>query len=273
MRRSERLFADETAAPVLDPGRGRTKTGQLWAYARDDRPWGGVGPPMVAYVYAADRKAERPDTHLGDFAGILQVDGYGGYTALAKRRGQQLSLAFCWSHVRRKFYDLAASSPVATEILRRIAMLYAIEDEVRGYSAEQRRIQRVECSRIIVADLRLYLDARLRQISAKSKLSEAIRYATTRWDGLVRFIDDGRIELDTNTVERSIRPLALNRKNALFAGSDEGGDNWAVIATLIENCKLGGINPHDWLNQTLTALANGYRANRVHELMPWIYVG
>lgn len=227
---------------------------------------------MVAYIYAADRKAERPDIHLGDFAGILQVDGYGGYTALAKRRGQQLSLAFCWSHLRRKFYDLAASSPVATEILRRIAMLYAIEDEVRGSAAEQRRLQRAERSRIIVEDLKLYLDGRLRQISAKSKLAEAIRYATSRWAGLVRFIDDGRIELDTNTVERSIRPLALNRKNAFFAGSDEGGDNWAVIATLIENCKLGAINPNDWLTQTLTALANGHPANRVHELMPWIAV-
>lgn len=152
-------------------------------------------------------------------------------------------------------------------------MLYAIEDEVRGSAAEQRRLQRAEHSRIIVEDLKLYLDGRLRQISAKSKLAEAIRYATSRWAGLVRFIDDGRIELDTNTVERSIRPLALNRKNALFAGSDEGGDIWAVIATLIENCKLGAINPNDWLTQTLTALANGHPANRVHELMPWIAVG
>lgn len=219
---------------------------------------------MVAYVYAAD---ERPDIHLGDFAGILQVDSYGGYTALGKRRGQRLSLAFCWSHVRRKFYDLAASSPVATEILRRIAMLYAVEDKVRRSTAEQRRLQRAERSRVIVEDLKLYLDGRLRQISAKSKLAAAIRYGTTRWDGLVRFIDDGRIELDTNTVERSIRPLALNRKNALFAGSDEGGDNWAVIATLIKNC-MGGINPHDWLTQTLTALAQVHPANRVQESCP-----
>ncbi|MCW1432521.1 IS66 family transposase, partial [Novosphingobium sp. JCM 18896] len=236
LRRSERLFADETTAPVLEPGRGRTKTGQIWAYARDDRPWDGSGPPMVAYVYAPDRKAERPDAHLGDFAGILQVDGYGGYTALAKRR-QQVSLAFCWSHVRRKFFELADKSPVATEILRRIAMLYAVEDEVRGTSAEQRRIMRDEHSRVVVEDLKLYLEARLRQVSAKSKLADAIRYALSRWNGLSRFLDDGRVDLDTNTVERSIRPLALNRKNALFAGSDEGGDNWAVIATLIENCK------------------------------------
>ena len=226
LRRSQRLFADETTAPVLDPERGRTKTGQLWAYARDDRPWGGDDPPMVAYVYAADRKGEQAQAHLGDFEGILQVDGYGGYAALAKRR-QQISLAFCWAHVRRKFYELADTSPVATEVLRRIASLYAIEDEIRGTSVDQRRQVRDERSRVIVDDLRQYLDARNRQVSAKSKIGEAIRYALTRWDGLSRFLDDGRIDLDSNTVERSIRPLALNRKNALFAGSDEGGDNWA----------------------------------------------
>ena len=161
LRRSQRLFADKTTAPVLEPGRGRTTTGQLWAYARDDRPWGGSDPQMVAYVYAADRKAERPDAYLGDFAGILQVDGYGGYTALAKRR-QQVSLAFCWSHVRRKFYELADKSPVATEILRRIAMLYAIEDEVRGSPAEQRRALCTERSRVVVEDLKPHSLARRR---------------------------------------------------------------------------------------------------------------
>ncbi|AXU20932.1 transposase (plasmid) [Novosphingobium sp. THN1] len=268
LRRSERLFADETTAPVLDPGRGRTKTGQIWAYARDDRPWDGGAPPMVAYVYAADRKGERAEAHLGDFAGILQVDGYGGYAALAKRR-QQVSLAFCWAHVRRKFYELAGTSPVATEVLRRIAQLYAIEDEVRGAPAERRRQIRVERSRVIVDELRHYLEARNRQVSAKAKLGEAIRYALTRWEGLSRFLDNGRVDLDSNTVERSIRPLALNRKNALFAGSDEGGDNWAVIATLIENCKISGINPHTWLTEVLTKLANGHPANSVGELMPW----
>src|SRR5690606_11475901 len=189
LRGSTRLFADETTAPVLDPGRGRTKTRQLWAYARDDRPWGGSDPPMVAYVYAADRKAERPASHLVGFAGILQVDGYGGYAALARRRGQ-LSLAFCWAHVRRKFYELADSSPVATEVLRRIAMLYAIEDEVRGSPAEQRRMVRDERSRSIVDDLRQYLEALARQVSAKSKLGEAIRYALTRWEGFSCFLDD-----------------------------------------------------------------------------------
>lgn len=271
LRRSTRLFADETTAPVLDPGRGRTKTGQLWAYARDDRPWGSSDPPMVAYVYAADRKSERPDAHLVDFAGILQVDGYSGYTALARRR-QQIQLAFCWAHARRKFFELADSSPVATEVLRRIALLYAIEDEVRGLSAEQRRAVRDDRSREIIDDLRHFLEARNRQVSAKSKLGEAIRYALTRWDGLSRFLDDGRIDLDSNTVERSIRPLALNRKNALFVGSDEGGDNWAVIATLIECCKLNAINPHQWLTETLSRLANGHPASSIAELMPWTAV-
>ena len=268
LRRSERLFADETTAPVLDPGRGRTKTGQLWTYACDDRPWGGGDPPMVAYVYAADRKAERAEAHLGDFAGILQVDGYGGYTALVKRR-QQIRLAFCWSHVRRKFFDLVDRSPVATEVLQRIAGLYAIESDVRGTSADHRRAVRGERARPIVDDLRHYLEARLRQLSAKSKLAEAIRYALTRWDGLTIFLEDGRVELDSNTVERSIRPIALNRKNALFAGSDEGGDNWAVIATLIENCKISRINPQEWLTETLSKLANGHPANSVGNLMPW----
>ena len=271
LRRSERLFADETTAPVLDPGRGRTKTGQLWAYARDDRPYGGDDPPMVAYVYAADRKGERAEAHLGDFAGILQVDGYGGYAALARRR-QQIQLAFCWAHVRRKFYELADSSPVATEVLRRIAQLYGIEDDARGQHAEQRRHIRNARSRVIVDDLRHYLEARNRQVSAKAKLGEAIRYALARWDGLSRFLDDGRVDLDSNAVERSIRPLALNRKNALFAGSDEGGDNWAVIATLIENCKINSINPNTWLTQTLTKLADGHPANSVGQLMPWTAV-
>jgi len=170
--------------------------------------------------------------------------------------------------VRRKFYDLAESSPVAAEVLRRIASLYAIEDEIRGLPADERRDFRDQRSRPIIDDLYMFLEARGRQVSAKAKLGEAISYALKRWDGLARFLDDGRIDLDNNAVERAIRPLALNRKDALFAGSDEGGDNWAVIATLIENCKLNGINPHTWLTATLTSLANGHPASRVDELLP-----
>jgi transposase len=269
LKRSSKLFADETTAPVLDPGRGRTKTGQLWAYARDDRPWRGADPPAVAYLYAPDRKSVRPINHLAGFKGTLQVDGYGGYAALARRGDVQL--AFCWAHVRRHFYELADTSPVAVEALARIAKLYAIDAAVRGQSPEQRRAARQTQSRPVIEDLHRFFDAKLAQLSRKSNLAEALRYALTRWEGLTRFLDDGRIELDNNSVERAIRPLALNRKNALFAGSDDGGDHWAVIASLIETCKLNGVNPQAWLKDTLASLAAGHSNLRRDELMPWNY--
>jgi transposase len=223
LKTSTKLFADETTAPVLDPGRGRTKTGQLWAYARDDRPWGGSDPPGVAYVYAPDRKAERPITHLAGFKGILQVDGYGGYRVLAERG--DVTLAFCWAHVRRRFYDLAAAgpAPIASEALERIAELYAVEADIRGRSADERHALRQEKSRPILDELEPWLRTKLGLISQKTKLAEAIRYALSRWDGLTCFLDDGRIEIDSNVVERSIRPIALNRKNALFAGDCQRG--------------------------------------------------
>lgn len=272
LKGSAKLFADETTAPVLDPGRGRTKTGQLWAYARDDRPWGGTDPPAVAYVYAPDRKAERPIAHLDGFKGILQVDGYGGYRALAERGAVQL--AFCWSHVRRRFYELAAAgpAPIATEALERIAALYRIESEIRGHSADQRRTVRQAKSRPIIDDLQPWLTTKLGLISQKTKLAEAIRYALSRWDGLTRFIDDGRIEIDSNIVERSIRPIALNRKNALFAGSDNGGEHWAIIASLVETCKLNGLDPQAYLADVLTRIVTGHPQARIDELLPWAYI-
>jgi transposase len=271
LKESPKLFADETTAPVLDPGRGRTKTGQLWAYARDDRPWGGTDPPGVAYVYAPDRKAERPITHLAGFTGILQVDGYGGYRVLAERGDVQL--AFCWSHVRRRFYELAAAgpAPIASEALERIASLYAVESEIRGRAADERRAVRQDKSRPITDELELWLRAKLALISQKTKLAEAIRYALSRWEGLTRFIDDGRIEIDSNVVERSIRPIALNRKNALFAGSDGGGEHWAVIASLIETCKLIGVEPYAYLADVITRIVNGHPNSRIDDLLPWAY--
>jgi len=271
LKGSAKLFADETTAPVLDPGRGRTKLGQLWAYARDDRPWGGTDPPGVAYVYAPDRKAERPITHLAGFKGTLQVDGYGGYRALAERGDVQL--AFCWSHVRRRFYELAAAgpAPIASEALERIAGLYATEKEIRGRSADERLVVRQERSRPIIEDLEPWLRAKLALISQKTKLAEAIRYALSRWDGLTRFLDDGRIEIDSNVVERSIRPIALNRKNALFAGSDGGAEHWAVIASLIETCKLNTIDPYAYLSDVISRIVNGHPNSRINELLPWAY--
>jgi len=211
LRTSPKLFADETKAPVLDPGRGRTKTGQLWAYARDDRPWSGPAPPVVAYVYAPDRKAERPVAHLQGFRGVLQVDGYAGYRALAE--AGQVELAFCWSHVRRPFFEIAAggSAPIATEALNRIAALYAIEAEIRGRSADERRAVRQEKTRPLVDGMKTWMEAQLTTVSQKSTIAEAFRYALTRWSGLTRFLNDGRIEIDSNAVERTIRPLATAR--------------------------------------------------------------
>ena len=271
LKGSTKLFADETTAPVLDPGRGRTKTGQLWAYARDDRPWGGTDPPGVVYVYAPDRKAERPIAHLAGFTGVLQVDGYGGYRALAERGG--VTLAFCWSHVRRRFYELATAgpAPIASEALERIAGLYRIESEIRGRSADERRSVRQDKSRPIIEALEPWLRQKLGLISQKTKLAEAIRYALSRWDGLTGFLDDGRIEIDTNVVERTIRPIALNRKNALFAGSDGGGEHWAIIASLIETCKLGGIDPQTYLADVITRIVNGHPNSGIDELLPSAY--
>lgn len=264
LKASAKLFADETTAPVLDPGRGRTRTGQLWAYARDDRPWDGSDPPGVAYVYAPDRKAERPIAHLAGFSGILQVDGYGGYRTLADKSGA--TLAFCWAHVRRRFHELAAAgpAPIASEALRRIAELYRIEDDIRGQPADARRAVRQERSRSIVARLEPWLREKLGLISQKTKLAEAIRYTLSRWEGLTRFL--------SNTVERSIRPIALNRKNALFAGSDGGAEHWAVIASLIETCKLNDVEPLGYLADVLTRIVNGHPNSQIDDLLPWAYI-
>ena len=269
LKRSGKLFADETTAPVLDPGRGRTKTGQLWAYARDDRPWGGADPPGVAYVYAPDRTAERPMAHLCGFEGVLQVDGYAAYEVLTK--GGAVRLAYCWSHVRRAFYELAATSPIAAQALTRIAALYRIEAEIRGRPAGERRAARQERSRPLIEALEPWLREKLGLVSRKSKLAEAIRYALSRWAGLSLFLDDGRVEIDSNVVERAIRPLALNRKNALFAGSDEGGRHWAVIASLIETSKLNGVEPHAYLADVITRIVEGHPQRRLDELLPWAY--
>ena len=271
LKASTKLFADETTAPVLDPGRGRTKTGQLFAYARDERPWGGADPPGVAYLYAPDRKAEQPIRHLQGFTGVLQVDGYAGYKALAERNA--VSLAFCWSHVRRKFYDLAQGgpAPIATEALARIATLYQVEADIKGCSAEERCAARQARSRPIVAAPEPWLKDKLGLVSQKSKLAEAIRYALSRWAGLSRFLDDGRVEIDSNVVERAIRPIALNRKNALFAGSDGGAEHWAVVASLVETCKLNGVDPQAYLADVIARIVAGHPQSQLDDLLPWAY--
>ncbi len=275
LKASRKLFADETRCPVLDPGRGKTKTGYLWAIARDDRPWGGTDPPGVAYIYAPGRGTEHAIRTLAGFSGVLQVDGYAAYDALAdgKRTNAPVRLALCWSHFRRRFYEIAKSgnAPIATEALARIGALYTIETEIRGSGPDERRAVRQQRARPLVIDLHDWLEEQLRRVPGRSPLAGAMRYGVRHRDGLGQFLDDGCIEIDTNVVERAIRPIALNRKNALFAGSDEGGTNWATIASLIETCKLNGVNPHAWLTDTLTKLVNRWPASRIDELMPWAY--
>ncbi len=202
----------------------------------------------------------------------MQVDGYGGYRVLAEKSG--VTLAFCWAHVRRRFYELAAAgpAPIASEALRRIAELYKIEDAIRGRSADERLAMRQEKSASVIADLEPWLREKLGLISQKTKLAEAVRYTLSRWKGLSRFLDDGRIEIDSNTVERSIRPIALSRKNALFAGSDGGAEHWAFIASLIETCKLNGIEPLGYLTDVLTRIVDGHPNSRIDDLLPWAYV-
>jgi transposase len=272
---------------VLDPGRRRTKTGYLWAIARDDRPWGGTDPPAVVYLYAPGRGAEHTIRPLAGFRGILQVDGgacpraglrpdpWAAYQALTDpgRAGGPVTLAYCWSHVRRRFYEIAqgGNAPIAEAALQRINVLYHVEAIIRGQAPEQRQAVRQEQSKPVIDDLRTWLDAQLAKIPRRARIAEAIRYALKLWSGLRLFLDDGRIEIDTNVVERSIRPIALNRKNALFAGSDQGATHWGVIASLIETCKLNAVDPQVYLADVLSRLVNRHPASQIDQLMPWAY--
>lgn len=275
LKKSGKLFCDETTAPVLDPGRGKTKTGYLWAIARDDRAWAGPEPPGVVYIYAPGRAGAYARAALSGFNGVLQVDGYAGYNVLTDDRGEAppVTLAFCWVHWRREFFDLAkaGNAPIAAETLARIAELYAVEASIRGRSAEERRAARGERSKPLVDDLFTFLHEKLQRIPQASDLAKAIRYGLKRREGLTRFLADGRIEMDTNCVERLIRPLTLNRKNALFAGSDEGGANWGIVASLIETCKLNDVEPNAYLADVLEKIVNGWPQSRLDDLLPWAY--
>jgi transposase len=258
----EKVFADDTTLPVLDPGRGRTKTGRLWCYAVDDRAWSGPTHPAAAYVYSEDRKGAHPSAHLAVFRGVLQVDGYAGFKRLAgDRSDDSVKLAFCWTHMRRPFFDFyeATKSPLAGHVLARVRELYAIEAEIRGHSADHRQRVRQVRSRPIVETLHAWLQEQLPRISAVSELAKAIRYAIRHWPGLVVFLDDGRIEMDTNVVERSIRPVTLTRKNALFAGSDGGASYYPSDYLLI---KQGNLAMDREISGALTAVLRHRGARR-----------
>ncbi|PND17687.1 IS66 family transposase [Ensifer sp. MMN_5] len=273
---STRLYVDETTAPVLDPGRGKTKTGYLWAVLRDDRGWNGSAPPGVVFHYRPGRKGEYAAEILDGFNGTIQVDAYGGYSHLAtldRVGGDPLKLAFCWAHGRRKLIKATpkSGSPIVDEALVRIAALYKIEDSIRGSDPEHRRAVRQDLSLPLVDAFFAWLAAQAKRVSRKSDLGKALAYMLTRQDGFRLFLDDGHVDIDSNLVENAIRRPAMNRRNALFAGHDEGGRNWARFASLIGTCKMNGVEPYAYLCDLFTRLANGHLAKDIDALMPWAY--
>ena len=263
-----KLHADDTPVPVLAPGLGRTKTGRLWTYVRDDRPAGDATPPGVWFAYSPDRKGEHPQGHLRHFAGTLQADAYAGFDKVYETG--RIREAACWAHVRRKFYDLhvAHKSPIAQEALERIAALYAIEKEIRGRPPDERREIRQTRARPLLESLHKWLESCLPKLSQKSDTTAAVKYALGRWEALTRYADDGGLEIDNNAAERALRAVALGRKNYLFAGSDKGGERAAVLYSLIGTAKLHGLDPESYLRDVLSRLPD-HPINRIEELLPW----
>ena len=227
----------------------------------------------MAFTYAPGRSGQYAEDILKDFSGTLQVDGYAGYNRLLKRPAQNVQLAYCWAHARRKLHEVSQSgtTPIADEGLKQITALYRIEKDIRGQKPEARLAIRQVRSKPLLEKFEDWLIANRARVSAKSPLGEALKYLAKYWGGLVVFLNDGRVELDSNTVERTIRPIALNRKNALFAGHDAGAQNWAMLASLIETCRLNSVDPHAWLAATLQAIVNGHKQSKIDELMPWKY--
>jgi transposase len=267
------LFIDETEVRVLDPGRGRTKVGFFWPIARDGRPYGSQDPPIVAFTYAPGRGAIHGRRMLEGFSGVVQCDGYNVYKTLAKER-PELHLAHCWSHCRREFFKLLksdGSTPLAAEAVERIRAFYAIEDEIRGAPAAVRQTARQQRTAPLVAEFHQWLLDTKAQIMKGSYLEGAIDYALGHWTGLTRFLNDGRVEIDSNTVERALRPVCLTRKNSLFAGNDGGAEQWAITASIVETCKLLGVNSQAYITDVLTKIVQGWPNSRIDELMPWAW--
>lgn len=262
------IFADDTPVNMLSPGAGKTKTARLWAYVRDERPWASQVPPAAFYRFSRDRKGEQPTEHLKDYSGWMHADGYSGFNELYQS-GRVREVA-CMAHIRRKFVDVFKSQGLATaeQAIKRIAALYGIEKEARGQSPETRVMLRREQAKPLLDDLEAWLGTQLPKISGKSELAKAIRYALTRIKKLRPYIDHGILELDNNSAERSMRGVAVGRKNWLFAGSEAGGKSAAIAYTLIETAKLNGVDPQAWLTDVLARIAD-HKITRIDELLPW----
>jgi transposase len=267
---AEKIHGDDTTVPVLAPGLGRTKTGRLWVYVRDDRPFVGSAPPAAAYFYSPDRGGQHPADHMAGFSGFLQADGYAGFEALYDIGRASITEVACWAHCRRKFFDVwqATKSPVAKEALDRIAAIYVIETKAQFAPIAERVEHRKETGPLLDAFF-AWANATVVKLSAKSALAEAFRYTIKRRKALSRFVTDGRLEADNNIAENAMRAIAVGRKNYLFCGSDTGGDRAASIYTLVQTAKLNGINPEAYLKDILTKIADGHPINRINELTPW----
>jgi transposase len=275
------IHTDDTPVAMLAPGQGRTRTGRLWTYLVDERPWCGDRAPAAWYRFSPDRKGERPREHLANYKGVIQADAFSGYTALTRAppdpgdgAGDGVPVirhAACWAHARRKFHELfeATGSPVAGEALARIAALYAVEAEIAGQKAEQRQDARQRLAVPLLTDLKVWLESQAARLSAKTALAKAIQYALGRWTALLLYTGDGRIGIDNNPAERSLRTIALTRKNFLFLGSEAGGKRAADLYTVLETARLNGLNPEAWLADTIDRMAKSHPINRLDELLPW----
>jgi transposase len=267
---ADRIHADDTTVPVL--AKGKTRTGRLWTYVRDDQPFGGRAPPAAVFFYSRDRTGEHPERHLASYRGLMQADAYAGFNRLyaVGRKPGPIIEAACWAHARRNFFDLARlkKAPIAIEAVKRIDALFDIERAINGLSVDERRRVRNEQSRALLAELQTWLRGQRARLSSKSETAKAIDYALKRWTALTRFLDDGRLCMSNNAAERALRCVAVGRRNWTFAGSDEGGRRAAALYTLIETAKLNDIDPHAWLADVLARLPD-HPAKRIHELLPW----
>lgn len=270
VRAAYKVHGDDTPVKVLSPGAGRTKTGRLWVYVRDDRPSGSMDPPAVWFQYSPDRGAAHPLAHLRGFKGALQADAYGGWDHLY---GEHLVEVACWAHARRPWWDIYRANKlnpntVAAEALRRIRELYAIEGGIRGCAPDVRRQARQAQAVPLLNSLKRWLEDLLPQVSTKGDMAKAALYSLKRWRALTLYCDDGRLEMDNNAAERALRGVSLGRKNYLFMGSDAGGERAAALYSLVETAKLNGMDPMVYLTEVFARIAD-HPINRIEQLLPW----